>query len=231
MSSNGSYGTSLASSIRNYTYEHGRRYHACRQGEYPLPNDDKEQDRLDLLHHIFRLVLGGPLYRAPIATPPPGRILDVGTGTGIWAMEIAEEFPHAVVIGTDLSPIQPGWVPPNCKFYIDDAESEWAYRPDEHFDYIHGRGLCGGIGDWAKFYGQVYQNLKPGGWLEMQEYEAWLTSDDDTIESAPWTKEWCDQVDVASRMFGKRLNVAHMHKQWLDEAGFVNVREEVHKVS
>jgi hypothetical protein len=125
---------------------------------------------------------------------------------------------------TDLSPIQPSWVPPNCKFYIDDAESERAYRPDEHFDYIYERGLCGGIGDWAKFYGQVYQNLKPGGWLEMQEYEAWVTSDDDTIESAPWTTEWCEQVDVASRRFGKRLNVAHMHKQWLREAGFVNVR-------
>ena len=61
--------------MRGYRYENGRRYHAYREGEYPLPNDDPEQDRLDLLHHIFRLVLGGALYRAPIADgrPPPGR--------------------------------------------------------------------------------------------------------------------------------------------------------------
>jgi len=104
------------------------------------------------------------LYRAPIADGrPPGRILDVGTGTGIWALEMADEFPNAIVIGTDLSPIQPTWVPPNCKFYIDDAEAELAYPMDEHFDFIHGRGLSGGIADWPRFYGQVYQNLKPGG--------------------------------------------------------------------
>ena len=33
----------------NYTYENGRRYHAFREGEYVLPNDEAEQDRLDLV--------------------------------------------------------------------------------------------------------------------------------------------------------------------------------------
>lgn len=197
-----------------------------------MPNDDLEQDRLDLLHHIFRLLLGGALYRAPIADGrlPPRRILDVGTGTGIWAIEMADEFPNAVVIGTDLSPIQPGWVPPNCKFYVDDAEDEWTYSTDEHFDFIHGRGLCGGIADWPRFYGQVYQNLKPGGWLEIQEYGGTFKSEDDTVQRALWTKELCDELDRASIKFGKRLNVAHMHKKWVEDAGFLDVREEVYKV-
>jgi hypothetical protein len=52
---------------------------------------------------------------------------------------MAEEFPNAMVVGTDLSPIQPRRIPPNCKFYVDDFESEWEYRLDEHFDYIHSR--------------------------------------------------------------------------------------------
>src|SRR2546423_9826381 len=173
---NGSYSTSLASSILDYRYENGRRYHAYRDGEYLLPNDDPEQNRLNIMHHISRLVLGGALYRAPIADgrPPPRRILDVGTGTGIWAIEMADEFPNAIVVGTDLSPTQPTWVPPNCKFYIDDAEAEWGYSTDEHFDFIHGRDLGGGIADWPRFHGQVYQNLKPGGWLEMHEHEMHL---------------------------------------------------------
>src|SRR5437016_14508753 len=89
----GGQSTSLASSILNYTYENGRRYHAYRSGKYLLPNDDEEQDRLDLLHHVFRLELGGSLYLSPITErSTPTRILDVGTGTGIWAMEIADEF-------------------------------------------------------------------------------------------------------------------------------------------
>ena len=31
-----------------------------------LPNDDREQDRLDILHHVFRLTLGGALCRTKL---------------------------------------------------------------------------------------------------------------------------------------------------------------------
>lgn len=44
---------SLASSLTDYEYSNGRRYHAYRAGEYMLPNDETEQDRMDLLHHIW----------------------------------------------------------------------------------------------------------------------------------------------------------------------------------
>jgi methylase of polypeptide subunit release factors len=71
-----------------------------------------EQDRLDLLHHLFLMMLDGKLYMSPTVTPPE-RVLDLGTGTGIWALDYGDENPGSEVIGTDLSPIQPSWVPPN----------------------------------------------------------------------------------------------------------------------
>ena len=77
-----SYSTSLRSSVLNYRYENGRRYHGYRDGAYMAPNDEKEQSRLDLMHHIFRMMLNGALYIAPIPQDIQ-RILDVGTGTGI----------------------------------------------------------------------------------------------------------------------------------------------------
>lgn len=40
---------SLASSVLHYQYENGRRYHAYKEGEYLLPNDEREQERLDLV--------------------------------------------------------------------------------------------------------------------------------------------------------------------------------------
>src|SRR6201996_5073310 len=168
-SSSGS--TSVTSSIYNYRYENGRRYHAYRDGRYLLPNDEAEQDRLDFHHHLFRLIIGGKLFRAPISSNPQ-RVLDFATGTGIWAIDFADEFPSAFVIGTDLSPIQPTTVPPNCMFYVDDVESEWTFGPDEAFDFIHGRAIGGSIANFEILYRRIYDNLKPGGWVEIQENES-----------------------------------------------------------
>ena len=77
--------------------------------------------RLDLQHDSFKIMLDGKLNLAPISNPQ--RVLDLATGTGIWAIEFglsfpllhfapfshipAEEHPEAAVLGTDLSPIQP----------------------------------------------------------------------------------------------------------------------------
>ena len=112
-----SYATSLVSEATNFQYENGRRYHSYREGQYVLPNDEGEQDRQDLLHHVRNLTLGGALFRAPLRSSLQ-RVLDVGTGTGIWAVDFADQFPSASVIGTDLSPIQPSWVPPNLQFQV-----------------------------------------------------------------------------------------------------------------
>ncbi len=53
------------------------------------------------------MLMGGNLYLAPIVDPKT--VLDIGTGTGIWAIEMADQYPDATVIGTDLSPVQPMW--------------------------------------------------------------------------------------------------------------------------
>ena len=42
---------------------------------------------LDLQHHLFLLTFHGKLFLAPI-NENPLHILDVGTGTGIWALDV-----------------------------------------------------------------------------------------------------------------------------------------------
>lgn len=44
---------------------------------------------MDFLHHIYGLILDGKLQKAPIDQNIQ-RVLDIGTGTGIWAIEFAE---------------------------------------------------------------------------------------------------------------------------------------------
>ncbi len=104
--------------------ELGRNCSSCRPDRGP--NDDLAQENLDLYHHIFTMMLGGRLYLAPIAKDSQ-RVLDLGTGTGIWAMDFADHHPSASVIATDLSPIQPSLVPPNLEYQIDDFTCQWTY--------------------------------------------------------------------------------------------------------
>ncbi|KGO38135.1 hypothetical protein PEX1_073200 [Penicillium expansum] len=220
---------SFASSVRDYNYENGRRYHAYRNGQYPFPNDQEEQDRLALVHHLFKLLTGGDLYRAPIRNSNPRHILDIGTGPGEWALDMAEDYPQADIIGTDLSPIQPNWAPPNCRFFIDDAESDWTFSPGETFDYIHARTLAGGIGDWPRLLKQAYQHLKPGGWFEAQEFESCVFSDDGTNERATATNNWTEMLTQSSKKFGKPMDVATKLAQWMVEQGFANVTDDIYK--
>ena len=57
---------------------------------------------------MIRLTMDGKLFLAPLGSKP-GRILDIGTGTGIWAIDVGDDYPSAEIIGTDLSPTQPSW--------------------------------------------------------------------------------------------------------------------------
>ncbi|KAI5803522.1 S-adenosyl-L-methionine-dependent methyltransferase [Peziza echinospora] len=217
--------TSLTSSIHEYQYENGRRYHSFRDGKYILPNDEREQQRLDIYHHIFAIMLGGKTHLAPIKKPK--RILDVGTGTGSWAIDIAEEFPDAEIIGNDLSPIQPVWVPPNVRFEVDDAEAPWTH-PKDYFDLIHLRTLSGSFQDWDAVIAQVYDHLKPGAYVEFHDYTAELLHNDGTHrEHAPFAK-WWDLVTQTSELAGRPFKIAkHMEKK-LIAAGFEDVTASTH---
>ena len=56
---------------------------------------------LDMYHEVSLAILHGELHKAPIKAKPQ-RVLDIGTGTGIWAIDFADKYPSAEVIGTDL---------------------------------------------------------------------------------------------------------------------------------
>lgn len=79
-----------------------RRPGLTRRQEYSLPNDGEEQDRQDLQHGMCLQIMDGRLADAPIDRKSTSHVLDIGTGTGIWAIEFAEQYPNTLVVGTDL---------------------------------------------------------------------------------------------------------------------------------
>lgn len=94
------------------------------------------------------------------------RILDVGSGNGLWAVEMARAFPDAEVLGVDLtSALLPKDVPPNLNFEILDVTEPWGPRL---YDLIHFRNpVGGGFSDWPKLIGEAWAHLKPGGQIEL----------------------------------------------------------------
>ncbi|KAL7270977.1 hypothetical protein RUND412_006297 [Rhizina undulata] len=248
MSSLASGCVSITSSVMDYPFENGRRYHRYSQGHYLLPNDEvrvitcehrgiywdhsvnnnyfqqTEQDRLDMHHHIFLKMLDGKLTLAPIGDDPK-RILDVGTGTGIWALDAADEYPNAKVIGTDLSPIQPNVVLPNCRFEVDDAELDWTY-PEDHFNFIHSRNIAQSIRDWPRYVQQMYKHLKPGGYIEIIEHGLHVVSPDGTFPPSCALYQWFEKLRAALAKLGMP-DMGHIVKEYLLEAGFIDIQETI----
>ncbi|CRK16698.1 hypothetical protein BN1723_011057, partial [Verticillium longisporum] len=220
--------TSLRSSVIHYEIRHGRRYHAYQSGHYNFPNDEQEQDRLDMVHHVFFRLINDNLFLAPI-DPTGLRILDIGTGTGIWPIHLGDLYPGAeLIVGNDLSPIQPEWTPPNVKFNIDDVELEWV--EPQPYDYIHCRYMAGAIKDWPRLVRQIYQNLKPGGWVEFQESANTLLSEDGSLLPDNPMLTMMNGLIEACDKIGRTMDPAPSMKQWALDVGFKNVQQQSFKL-
>ncbi|KAF8860843.1 S-adenosyl-L-methionine-dependent methyltransferase [Acephala macrosclerotiorum] len=220
--------TSLSSSIIRGVTENGRTYAAYGKEEYGMPMDEQEMDRIDMSHAKYYMLLEKKRFLAPISEHPQ-KILDLGCGTGIWAIDVADEYPSAEVIGVDIAPIQPKWVAPNCRFEIDDIEQPWTYRPST-FDFIFARDLLLSIRDFPHLISQVYTALKPGGWIEFQCIYGAVGCDDESLPADCDFRKFNKYVLAAAKHMGCPLEDAEKYKQWFEEAGFEAVVEKKYKI-
>ncbi|KAI1427453.1 S-adenosyl-L-methionine-dependent methyltransferase [Xylaria sp. FL1777] len=202
---------SINSSIYAYVEENGRTYHRFKEGKYLLPNDE-----------LYTAVLNGKLFISPIDHPRLRNVLDVGTGTGIWAIEVGLEYPDAQITGIDLSPIQPGYAPPNVTFEICDAEDEWGFR--QPFDLVHMRAMVTSFKNPRAVFEEAFRALAPGGFIELRDpILPFFFLSPPPADCA--LKEWGDKLIEAARLSGRDWEAAREHAQTLRGIGFVNVTE------
>ncbi len=134
----------------------------------------REINRLDFEHLLLRQALGG-LYAARIGQPLA--ILDVGSGMGRWALEMAGLFPDANVIGFDApdtlalasAPEAPP-PPENCTFVSGNLLDRLPFA-DETFDYVHMRlqYLSIPTARWPGVVGELVRITRAGGQVELVE--------------------------------------------------------------
>lgn len=82
-------------------------------GPLPWPCDSLELEKVEAQHWLLRLLVGFPyigpveeVLRAASRDGRQGQVLDIATGVGVWAMDVAELFPSVQVTGCDDVPIQ-----------------------------------------------------------------------------------------------------------------------------
>ncbi|KZS94704.1 S-adenosyl-L-methionine-dependent methyltransferase [Sistotremastrum niveocremeum HHB9708] len=168
--------TELASSTREL---HGRKMNAKSEA-YILPADLPEIDRLNLQHRLWARLMGSicSLSKDQLdgllkkRDGPPPAILDLGRGTGVWSVEMAQAYPHAKVVGLDLVDSKPILLPPNCTFVTGDMTKGLAAY-EKQFDLVHIRLVICHLKEHDTkrlVLNEAIKCLRPGGVIVVSDY-------------------------------------------------------------
>jgi hypothetical protein len=160
---------------------------------------------------------------------------------------VGDEYPSAQILGVDLSPIQPIWVPTNVKFMVDDVESPWLDKED-FYDLVHGRHITPAIKNFPALIERAYKyflpiillkivsdscalrHTKPGGWAEFQEMHYLPHCDDGTMPPDFPLRNYFSVVTEGLRNLGVLLDASRNEASNLSAYGFINVRHEIMKI-
>ncbi|KAH8826791.1 S-adenosyl-L-methionine-dependent methyltransferase [Flagelloscypha sp. PMI_526] len=141
---------------------------------YILPADAEELERLERTHKLLMHA-----YRQPILggySPTQGdRIVDSGTGTGSWPIEVANTaHPQVELFAFDISSrLFPAGAPADrihfrTQSILDAPPAEWL----SSFNLVHQRLLGGGLlaKDWPIALSNIHKMLKPGSYVQLGEF-------------------------------------------------------------
>ncbi|KAF5383924.1 hypothetical protein D9757_007408 [Collybiopsis confluens] len=203
-----------------------QRYYAS--NEYILPADEAETKRLTLQQPIFVRAFENRLFLAPGNFETGDRVLEIGAGNGIWALEFDQQLKNqGIMLEIECIDITdkmyPTTHPSNIQFSVRsvlELPAKWTGA----FSYAHQRLVSGAFDDarWHKVLDGISQVLVPGGWLELFDYDPEETS----FAVGPYSKRL---ESLHLEMFTSRgiiINLGAYLPRLLEELGFVDVRRE-----
>jgi ubiquinone/menaquinone biosynthesis C-methylase UbiE len=147
--------------------------------QYVLGRHADESRRLDRQHNVFSSATGykiHPRVQSILHSKKNVKVLDIATGTGAWLLALELTAPSGWTLeGSDISSDQfPENIDSRCTFSVLDIKEPVPEELRGTFDLVHIRMLLGGLvtPDWSLVATNVYQLLKPGGWIQWHEIDA-----------------------------------------------------------
>jgi SAM-dependent methyltransferase len=191
---------------------------------YVLPKDLPEHQRLDFQHYLLYSVLGTHAA-APIGEQVRS-VLDVATGTGRWAHEMARSFPNAQVIGLDMEePTNPLEGPDNYTFLQGNLFAGLPFA-DHTFDYVHQRFLVLALPakQWPFVIAELVRVTRPGGYIELVEGGGTF------LQIGPATTQLKQWWEVASTRIGIDVSLMVQLPRLLHQGGLQHIRHWTYRV-
>jgi ubiquinone/menaquinone biosynthesis C-methylase UbiE len=179
---------------------------------------------LDFQHYMLRYAFQGN-FAAPIGDP--SSILDAGTGTGRWAIEMSMSFPNANVIGIDVKPPAVDQQA-DSSGGLDAQPANYSFVPgnlleglsfaDGSFDFVHMRLLFTAIPHdrWPFVVRELARLTRPGGWVELVDSIGQVNGGPNVERLMEWIRQLASRRAV-DLMDGGRI------AYYVQQAGLVNI--------
>ncbi|KAH9826687.1 S-adenosyl-L-methionine-dependent methyltransferase [Teratosphaeria destructans] len=179
----------------------------------------------------------GNIFHDPISAHP-GRILDVGCGTGVTTLELAQKYPGADVYGVDLSAAFTAVTDShprldNLHFVQGDIgeliNAQKAPFSPGNFDYVFSRLLILGVADWPAHIAVLSGLLAKNGSIELQEVTLDAYSPSSPTEPLTWSFLKALQQDYAA--VGLDFNAgSHLSARMKATPGLADVHAQRYRV-
>ncbi|KAF2649968.1 methyltransferase GliN [Lophiostoma macrostomum CBS 122681] len=187
-----------------------------------------EYERLTTQHELHKAAMKDRLIRVPLSLTEPVHILDSATGDGLWMMDVANQYPNATLVGTDIIPkhFEQRDRPPSVSFRIQSVLEEWSKEDHDAYDLVHQR-YCLAMFSPEKgeaIVSRLLELVKPGGYLQLVDANLLGYDGGDAHPGMTRMMEYMQRGFTEANMNpAPGPNLA----AWVTAAGAMDVREEV----
>ncbi|PKY12306.1 hypothetical protein RhiirB3_397225 [Rhizophagus irregularis] len=164
----------------SYKIMGGRRYLSEENTKYYLPNDEIEISRVNLEHKLLRYIWQGNFSSNIEERLIKGntKVIDLGCGTGQWAIDMSSKYPLSTFIGIDITASlfpSDDEKPNNLAFLQHNLiENPGVPFPDRIFDFTYMRNLAFGLNDyngWFHVINEAVRVTNLNGCIEIMNYD------------------------------------------------------------